>query len=40
MSEPSLRVDIAVQKNMKNWWVKLSVLDLFNSKEKGYSQYA
>lgn len=40
MSEPLLRVDMAVQKNMKNWWVKLSALDLFNSKEKGYSQYA
>lgn len=40
MSQPSVRVDLAVQKNMKNWWIKLSALNMFNVKEKGYSQYA
>lgn len=40
MSRPSLRLNIALQKNMKNWWFKLSAADVFNAKEKGYSQYA
>ena len=31
---------MAVQKNMKNWWIKLSALNMFNAKEKGYSKYA
>lgn len=39
MSQPSLKVDLSVQKNMKNWWVKLGGTDLFNAKEKGYSRY-
>lgn len=40
MSQSSVRTDMAVQKNMKNWWIKLSALNMFNAKEKGYSKYA
>lgn len=39
MAQSSVRVDMAVQKNMKNLWVKLGASNLFNAKEKGYSQY-
>lgn len=40
MSKPSLNVNIALQKSIKNWWFKLSAIDVFNAKEKGYAQYA
>ena len=40
MSQSSFKMNMAVQKNMKNWWVKLSASNIFNAKEKGYSQYA
>ena len=39
MSKSSFKIDMAVQKNMKNWWIKLSALNITNAKEKGYSQY-
>ncbi|MCH3995525.1 MAG: outer membrane beta-barrel protein [Prevotella sp.] len=39
MARPVMRIDMAVQKNMNNWRFKLGVSDIFNSKEKGYSQY-
>ena len=40
MAQPTIRMDFAIQKNMKNWWIKLSALNIFNAKEKGYSRYA
>ena len=40
MSLSSVKMDMTVQKNMKNWWIKFSVLNMFNAKEKGFSQYA
>ena len=39
MARSSMRVNIAVQKNMNNWRMKFGVSNAFNSKEKGYSQY-
>ncbi len=39
MARPSMRVNMAVQKNMNNWRMKFGVSNAFNSKEKGYSQY-
>lgn len=39
MSKPSVRANIAVQKNIKKWKINLAVQDVFNTKEKGYSQY-
>lgn len=40
MSQSSVKMDMAVQKNIKNWWIKFSALNMFNAKEKGFSQYA
>ena len=39
MSLSSFNVNLSVQKNMENWWFRISVMNIFNAKEKGYSQY-
>lgn len=39
MARSSVKMDMTVQKNMKNWWIKLSAFNVFNAKEKGFSQY-
>lgn len=40
MALSSMRVSVEVRKAMKNCWIKVGAMDIFNSKEKGYSQYA
>ena len=40
MALPSLKFSMSVQKIMKKCWIRAGVTDLFNAKEKGYSQYA
>ena len=39
MAHSSINVGMSIQKNMKNLWVKLAASNLFNAKEKGYSEY-
>ena len=39
MARPMMRMNMAVQKKMNNCRLKFGVSDVFNSKEKGYSQY-
>ena len=39
MARPMMRMNMAVQKQMNNCRLKFGVSDVFNSKEKGYSQY-
>ena len=39
MAQSSINVGKSIQKNMKNLWVKLAASNLFNAKEKGYSEY-
>ncbi len=40
MAYASMRVDVALQKVMKSWWLRAGVTNVCNAKEKGYSQYA
>ncbi|MBP8935216.1 MAG: outer membrane beta-barrel protein [Prevotella sp.] len=40
MARPMMRMNMVVQKNMNNCRLKFGVSDVFNSKEKGSSQYA
>lgn len=39
MARASLRMNFTIEKKMDNWRAKLSILNVFNAKEKGYSQF-
>ena len=39
MAKATLRVNMTLQKSWKNFWARLSASNIFNSKEKGYSQF-